>query len=61
MRDGVLDHSASEGIHSRAQEPQRIVLYAEADHSLSQAAAQIEDLLAEWLPSVVAGAAPSRN
>jgi pimeloyl-ACP methyl ester carboxylesterase len=61
MRDGVLDHTASEDIHARAQEPKRIVLYAEADHSLSQAASQLEDLLAEWLPSVVAGPAPSRN
>jgi hypothetical protein len=37
------------------------VLYAEADHSLSQNARELEDLLAEWLPSVVAGPAPSRN
>jgi hypothetical protein len=61
MRDGVLDHAASEDIHARAVEPKRLVLYAEADHSLRQNAQQLEDLLAEWLPSVTAGPAPSRN
>ncbi len=61
MRDGVLDHAASEDIHARAAEPKRLVLYAEADHSLNQCAAALEDLLAEWLPSVTAGPAVSRN
>jgi hypothetical protein len=61
MRDGILDHAASEDIHARAVEPKRLVLYAEADHSLSQCAPQLEDLLAEWLPGVTSGAAPSRN
>ena len=61
MRDGVLDHAASEDIHARAAEPKRLVLYAEADHSLDQCAAALEDLLAEWLPSVTAGPAVSRN
>jgi len=37
------------------------VLYAEADHSLAQCAQQLEDLLAQWLPSVTAGPAVSRN
>ncbi len=54
MRDGVLDHAASEDIHARAVEPKRLVLYAEADHSLNQAAADIEELLATWLPETVA-------
>jgi hypothetical protein len=54
MRDGVLDHAASEDIHSRALDPKRLVLYAEADHSLNQAAASLEELLATWLPEVVA-------
>jgi hypothetical protein len=61
MRDGILDHAASEDIHSRAVEPKRIVLYAEADHSLSQCAEQLEELLAEWLPSVTRGPATTRN
>ena len=61
MRDGILDHAASEDIHGRAVEPKRLVLYAEADHSLIQCASQLEDLLAEWLPSVTAGPAVSRN
>ena len=54
MRDGVLDHAASEDIHARALEPKRLVLYAEADHSLNQAAADLEELLASWLPETVA-------
>lgn len=53
MRDGVLDHAASEDIHARALEPKRIVLYAEADHSLSQAAVEVEELLASWLTETV--------
>lgn len=53
MRDGVLDHAASEDIHARAAEPKRLVLYADADHTLSQAAADLEELLASWLPTVV--------
>lgn len=61
MRDGILDHAASEDIHARAVEPKRLVLYAEADHTLSQCAEQLEELLAEWLPSVTRGPAPARN
>ena len=53
MRDTVLDHAASEDIHARAVEPKRLVLYAEADHSLNQAAEDLEELLAVWLPQVV--------
>ncbi len=58
MRDGILDHAASEDIHARALEPKRLVLYAEADHTLSQSAADLEELLAAWLPSI-AGSRPS--
>ena len=54
MRDGVLDHAASEDIHARALEPKRLVLYAEADHSLNQAAAGLEELLTTWLTEIVA-------
>lgn len=54
MRDGVLNHAASEDIHARALEPKRLVLYGEADHSLNQAAADLEELLASWLPQTVA-------
>ena len=61
MRDGILDHAASEDIHARARDPKRLVLYAEADHSLAQNAGDLEELLAEWLPSVVGGPAPGRN
>ena len=58
MRDGILDHGASEDIHARALEPKRLVLYAEADHTLSQSAVDLEDLLAAWLPDI-AGSLPS--
>ena len=61
MRDGILGHEASEDIHARAAEPKRLVLYAEADHTLNQSAADLEELLAAWLPSVTAGPAMSRN
>ncbi len=54
MRDAVLDHAASEDILARAAEPKRLVLYADADHSLAQAATELEELLASWLPQVVA-------
>lgn len=57
MRDGILDHAASEDIHARALEPKRLVLYAEGDHSLAQCAEDLEELLAAWLPGV-AGRGP---
>lgn len=55
MRDGVLDYTASEDIHARALEPKRLVLYAEADHTLAQAASDLEELLVAWLPETVTG------
>jgi alpha/beta superfamily hydrolase len=55
MRDGVLDHAASEDIHARAVDPKRLVLYAEADHTLQQNAGDLEELLADWIPGVVRG------
>jgi dienelactone hydrolase len=53
MQDTVLDHEASEDIHARARDPKRLVLYAAADHSLKQAAADLEELLASWLPETI--------
>ena len=62
MKDGILDCAASEDIHARAGEPKRLVLYAEADHSLQQCAVELEDLLAEWLVETAGkGPALSRN
>lgn len=62
MRDGILDHAASEDIHARAAEPKRLVLYAESDHTLKQNIHDIEELLASWIPEVVARVpGPSRN
>ncbi len=59
MRDGVLDHAASEDIHARALEPKRLVLYAEADHTLNQSAADLEELLASWLPEIAGSRPPA--
>jgi pimeloyl-ACP methyl ester carboxylesterase len=50
MSDNILSHEASEDIYRRALEPKRIVLYADAGHSLIQAKAQLDELLATWLP-----------
>jgi len=62
MRDGVLDYAASQDIHARATEPKRIVLYADADHSLAQSAEDLEELLASWLVDMAGSAPPiSRN
>lgn len=55
MSDTVLSHEASEDIYRRANEPKRIVLYAEAGHSLIQAKQQIDDLLADWIPARLGG------
>lgn len=62
MRDTVLDHAASEDIFARAVEPKRLVLYATDDHMFSQSADELEELLAGWLPQIVARApAVGRN
>ena len=37
-------------IYAWAQEPKRLVLYAEAGHSLHQCQAELYDLLTEWIP-----------
>jgi pimeloyl-ACP methyl ester carboxylesterase len=50
MADTILSHEASEDIYRRALEPKRIVLYADAGHSLIQARDELDALLAEWLP-----------
>ena len=57
MADTVLSYEASEDIYRRAPEPKRIVLYAEAGHSLIQAESEITDLLLEWIPDRLAGKA----
>lgn len=55
MSDSILSHEASEDIYRRALEPKRMVLYAEAGHSLIQAKDQIDELLAEWIPQRLGG------
>jgi dienelactone hydrolase len=51
MVDAILNHEASEDIYRRANEPKRIVLYAEAGHSLQGYADKIDALLREWIPA----------
>lgn len=55
MADTILGHEASEQIYSHALEPKRIVLYADAGHSLVEAKDQIDALLTEWIPACLAG------
>jgi hypothetical protein len=57
-RDRILDYAASEDIFARAHEPKRLVLYEQDDHMLTRSAQELEDLLAEWLPSIL-GDAPA--
>jgi hypothetical protein len=58
MADTVLSHEASEDIYRRAREPKRIVLYAEAGHSLIQAKDDIATLLLDWIPATLDGRSP---
>jgi alpha/beta superfamily hydrolase len=57
MADNILSHEASEDIYRRALEPKRIVLYAEAGHSLFQAKDEVTELLTGWIPDRLAGVA----
>jgi hypothetical protein len=59
MADTILSHEASEDIYRRAHEPKRIVLYAEAGHSLVQAKDDITTLLLEWIPATLQGHSPA--
>jgi alpha/beta superfamily hydrolase len=54
MGDTILSYEASEDIYRRALEPKRIVLYAEAGHSLIQAREAIDLLLTDWLTARLA-------
>jgi len=58
MADTILSHEASEDIYRRAEEPKRIVLYANAGHSLVQAKDQLDALMTEWLPALFAANGP---
>ncbi len=51
MEDQVLEAVASEIIYQRAAEPKRLVLYAEAGHSLVQCKDALFTLLQEWIPA----------
>jgi pimeloyl-ACP methyl ester carboxylesterase len=51
MDDQVLEATASETIFAWAEEPKRLVLYADAGHSLVQCQAELYDLLTQWIPA----------
>lgn len=53
--DSVLSHEASEDVYRRASDPRQIVLYANTGHSLIQARAEIDQLLAAWIPARLGG------
>jgi hypothetical protein len=55
MADTDRNHDASEDIYRRAMETKRIVLFAEAGHSLIKAQQQIDDLLADWIQARLGG------
>ena len=55
MADTILDSEASEDVYRRALEPKRLVLLAEAGHSLIQAKDEIDALLSDWIPARLAG------
>jgi pimeloyl-ACP methyl ester carboxylesterase len=61
MSDNVLSHEASEDIYRRAKEPKRMVLYAEAGHSLIQVKDEVADLLLDWIPATLEGREPSTS
>lgn len=61
MADSILSHEASEDIYARAREPKRIVLFAGAGHSLTQAKDEVDRLLAEWIPAALSGAPVERG
>ena len=52
-RDRILDYAASEDIFARAHDPKQLVLYEQDDHMLTRSAPELEDLLAEWLLSIL--------
>jgi dienelactone hydrolase len=53
--DSILSHEASEDVYRRAADPRHIVLFADTGHSLIQAKAEIDTLLADWIPARLAG------
>jgi pimeloyl-ACP methyl ester carboxylesterase len=50
MDDQVLEATASEILYERANEPKRLVLYAQAGHALAQCKDEVFALLREWIP-----------
>jgi alpha-beta hydrolase superfamily lysophospholipase len=57
MDDQVLEVTASEILYERANEPKRLVLYAQAGHGLAQCKDELFTLLREWIPRHAGSAA----
>ena len=55
LDDQVLEATSSEMIYAQAGEPKRLVLYAEAGHSLYQCREELFELLSEWIPAHARG------
>jgi dienelactone hydrolase len=47
--DEVLPPSSSEGVFARAHEPKQLMLYPGANHNLDQVAAEVHDLVRDWI------------
>lgn len=52
--DPVLPHVCSENIYARAQEPKELVILEGCGHVMSEAAGEILERLAAWIPRVLA-------
>jgi hypothetical protein len=47
--DEILPPSSSEGVFARAHEPKQLMLYPGANHNLDQVAAEVHDLVRDWI------------
>ncbi len=47
--DEILPPAGSERVHARAHAPKRLVLYPDANHNLDQVAAEVHDLVRDWI------------
>ncbi|MDP9359453.1 MAG: alpha/beta hydrolase [Chloroflexota bacterium] len=47
--DQILPPASSERVYARAHEPKRLMLYPGANHNLDQVAAEVHDLVHDWI------------
>ena len=55
--DTRLPYSCAIQIHEMAREPKKLVLYDRAEHRLEECRDELQDLLREWIPETLGGAA----